>query len=251
VLGAVSKSRFLATLGMTGLWKLKKGRDGCAPTFFASMLFFGWGGSRRWGGGWSGIVEVDFGDFAARGGGLEVGVVAFIAGPGGEEAVGELADVGVIGLDGVVVVFAGDGDAIFGAGEFVLQAEEILVGLELGIVFDDGEEAADGAVELAVGGDFVGGGLRVEQSGASFRDFAVDGFFVGGEAFDGGDEIGDQVGAALELDVNLGPVGFDLLVERDHLIFAADVHAAEDGGDDDEDDDDCDCGFHCCAMPPG
>src|SRR5580698_3818519 len=113
---------------MTGLRKLKKGRDGCAPTFFASMLFFGWGGSRRWGGGWSGIVEVDFGDFGA---GLEVGVVAFIAGPGGEEAVGELADVGVIGLDGVVVIFASDGDAIFGAGEFVLQAEEILVGFEL------------------------------------------------------------------------------------------------------------------------
>ena len=166
---------------------------------------------------------------------MEVGVVAFVAGPGGEEAVGELEDVGVIGLDGVVVILAGDGDAVFGAGEFVLQAEEIFVGFELGVVFDDGEEAAERAVELAVGGDFVGGSLGVEQGGAGFGDFAVDGFFVGGEAFDGGDEIGDEVGAALELDVNLGPVGFDLLVERDHLVFAADVHAAENGGDDDED----------------
>jgi len=88
---------------------------------------------------------------------------------------------------------------------------------------------------LAVGGDFVGRSLCVEQGGAGFGDFSVDGFFVGREAFYGGDEIGNEVGAALELDVNLRPVGFDLLVERDHLVFAADVHAAENGGDDDED----------------
>jgi hypothetical protein len=59
---------------------------------------------------------------------LEVGVVALVAGPSREEAVGELADKGVIRLDGVVVVLAGDGDAVFGAGEFVLQAEEVFVG---------------------------------------------------------------------------------------------------------------------------
>jgi len=200
-----------------------------------SGLFFGWSGSRRSSGGWGRRVEVDFGDFAAGGARLEVGVVAFVAGPGGEDAVGELEDVGVIGLDGVVVVFAGDGNAVFGAGEFVLEAKKIFVGFQLRVVFDDGEKAADGAVELPVGGDFVGGSLRIEQSGACFGDFAVDGFFVGGKAFNGGDEIGDQIGAALELDVDLSPVGFDLLVERDHLVFAADVHAAEDGGDDDED----------------
>lgn len=166
---------------------------------------------------------------------MEVGVVAFVAGPGGEEAVRKLEDVGVIDLDRVVVTFPGDGDAIFGAGEFVLQAEEIFVGFELRIVFDDGQEAADGAVELAVGGDFVGRSLCVEQGGTGFGDFAVNGFFVGGKTFDGGDEVGDEIGATLELDVDLRPIGFDLFVKRDHLIFAADVHAAEDGGDDDED----------------
>ena len=181
---------------------------------------------------------------------MEVGVVAFVAAPGGEDAVGKLADVGVIGLDGVVVIFAGDGDAVFRAGEFILEAEEIFVGFELGVVFDYREESADGAVELAVGGDFVGRSLGVEQGGASFRDFAVDGFFVSGEAFDSGDEIRDEVGTALELDVNLRPVGFDLLVERDHLILAADIHAAADGGDDDEDYEYGDCGFHGFAVPP-
>jgi len=105
----------------------RRGRAGQAPPLQLGRLFLGWSGSWRWGGGWSGGVEVDFGDFAARGGGLEVGVVAFVAGPAGEEAVGELEDVGVIGPDAVVVIFAGDGDAVFGACEFVLEAEEIFV----------------------------------------------------------------------------------------------------------------------------
>jgi hypothetical protein len=222
------------------------GRSGLRPYTFVLRLFCG--GSGRWRR--SRSVEVDFRDFAAGGTRLEVGVVAFVAGPRGEYAVGKLADVGVIALDGVVVVFAGDGDAIFGTGKFVLQAQEIFVGFELGVVFDDGKEATDGAIELSVGGDFVGRSLRVEQSGPGFCDLAIDGFFVSGKTFDGGDEVGDQVGAALELDVNLGPIGFDLLVERDHLIFAAHVHAAEDGGDDDEDYENGDCGFHGFAVPP-
>jgi hypothetical protein len=81
------------------------GAQRAAPLHFVSGLFFGWSGSRRSSGGWGRRVEVDFGDFAAGGARLEVGVVAFVAGPGGEDAVGELEDVGVIGLDGVVVVF--------------------------------------------------------------------------------------------------------------------------------------------------
>jgi hypothetical protein len=178
--------------------------------------------------------ELDLGDFAAGGAGLEVGVVAFVAGPSGEEAVGELADVGVVGLDGVVVVLAGDSDAVFGSGELILQAEKIFVGFELRIIFDDSEQATESAIELTVGGDFVGRSLSVEQCGAGFGDFAVDSFFVSRESFDGFHEVGNQVGAALELDIDLRPVGFDLFVESDHLIFAADVHAAEDCGDDDE-----------------
>ena len=152
----------------------------------------GVGVGRRWGN-WR------LGDFAARGAGLEVGVVAFVAGPAGEEAVGEEADVGVIGLDGIVVMFAIDGDAIFGAGEFVLEAEEVSVGFELRIIFDDCEQAADGAVELSVGGDFVDGVLApIEQGGASLAMSPKTFFFVRGEAFYGGDQVGDEVGAALQ-----------------------------------------------------
>ena len=55
------------------------------------------------------------------------------ASPAGEDAVGEEADVGVVGLDGIVVALPFHGDAIFGACQFVLKAEEIFVGFELGV----------------------------------------------------------------------------------------------------------------------
>ena len=78
-------------------------------------------------GGWRG-AEIDFGDFAGAGFGFEVGVVAGEAAEASDEAVREERDVGVVVLHGFVVATAFDGDAIFGAGEFVLEAEEILVG---------------------------------------------------------------------------------------------------------------------------
>ena len=87
----------------------------CAPTKTARRLGFRGG-------------ELNLGGFAGCFGGLEVGFVAFEAGPAGEDAVGEQADVGVVGLDGVVVALAFHGDAIFGAGQFVLQSQEVFVG---------------------------------------------------------------------------------------------------------------------------
>src|SRR5882724_3975784 len=55
-------------------------------------------------------------------------------------------------------------------------------------------------------------------------------FFVGGVAFDGFDEIGNEVVAALELDVDIGPGVVGLDFETDEGV----VHADED--DDGEDD---------------
>ena len=86
---------------------------------------------------------------------MEVCIVAFVAGPSCEDAVGELEDVGVIGLDRVVVAFTSDGDTVFSAGQFVLEAEKVFVGFQLRIIFDDGEKATESAVKLPVGGNFV------------------------------------------------------------------------------------------------
>lgn len=90
----------------------------------------GFGGSRdgRGCGSWRG-VEIYFGGFAGAGFGFEVGVVAGEAAEAGYQTVGKEGDVGVVVLNGFVVAAALDGDAVLRAGQFVLEAEEILVGL--------------------------------------------------------------------------------------------------------------------------
>src|ERR1700721_2965414 len=102
----------------------EKGRPRAAPTgnYYALRLRGCWGWRR--GGGWRG-AEIDFGGLAGAGVGFEVGVVAGKAAHAGNEAVGEESDEGVVVLDGFVVAAAFDGDTVFGAGEFVLDAEEI------------------------------------------------------------------------------------------------------------------------------
>ena len=68
----------------------------------------------------------------------------------GEEGAGELADRPVEGLDVLVVALAGDLDAVFGTGEFVLETEEAFVRLQFGVVFRDGEQAAETAFSCMV-----------------------------------------------------------------------------------------------------
>src|SRR5277367_6280520 len=101
----------------------------------------GFGGGWRW-------VEVDFGGLAGAWFGFEVGVVAGEAAKAGDEAVGEEGDVGVVVLDGFVVAAALDGDAVFGAGEFVLETHEIFVGFELGIIFGEDKDFGERGFEL-------------------------------------------------------------------------------------------------------
>ena len=61
----------------------------------------------------------------------------------GEHGAGELANPHVVDFHAVVVALAGDLDAVFGSGELVLQAEEVLVGLQFGIVLGDGPKLAN------------------------------------------------------------------------------------------------------------
>ena len=56
----------------------------------------------------------------------------------GDEVCGELANGGVVFLDGFVVALAFDGDAVFGAFELHAEFLEALVALEIRVVFGDG-----------------------------------------------------------------------------------------------------------------
>src|SRR5438067_6930858 len=68
---------------------------------------------------------------------FKVRVVWFEAHAGREQAVGELLDVSVVIAQSAIVALALNRDAVFGSGEFILQAQEIFVGLQLRIVLDD------------------------------------------------------------------------------------------------------------------
>ena len=113
------------------------------------------------------------------------------------------------------------------AGQLVLQPQEILVGFQLRIVFNDGQQSAEGAVELAVGGDFVLRCLGAHQCGSGRGDVVEDGLLLCGISFHRLDEVGNQVGAPLQNNVHLRPLGFHCFVFHYHLIAAADIHPAE------------------------
>ncbi len=74
----------------------------------------------------------------------------------------------------------------------------------------------------------------MQQAGPRLGDVVQDGLFDVGVALDGRDQIRDQVGAALEVHVNLGEGCLHVLIFGDHLVLGADVAAADKKKNDDE-----------------
>ncbi len=72
-----------------------------------------------------------------------------------DDVLGEELQLGVVVLNGLVVDAARLQDPVFGAFQLELQALEVLIGLEIGVVLHDNEQAAEGAVDAIVGGDLV------------------------------------------------------------------------------------------------
>ena len=88
-----------------------------------------------------------------------------------------------------------------------MQTEEVFVRFQLRVVLDDGQQSAQSAIQLLVGGDLVRRSAGGEQSGAGLGDVTKNGLLLLGIAFHRLDQIGDQVGAALQHDINLRPGG--------------------------------------------
>ena len=165
-----------------------------------------------------------------------------------DEVCRELADGGVVCLDGFVVALAFDGDAVFGAFELYAEFLEALVALEVGVVFGDGHEALEGATERALHflealeGGFVVHEAFVElessaHAAAHFHDFGEGALFEVGFALDGADEIRDKVKAALVGVFDLRPLCLYAFFESDDVVVSADAFPHddyEDDGDDDE-----------------
>jgi len=75
----------------------------------------------------AGAREIHLGHFARALGCGEVGFIGLEPGPSCENAARKLLDVSVVVLERIVVTLTFDGDPVFGAREFILQAEEVFV----------------------------------------------------------------------------------------------------------------------------
>src|SRR4029077_17468759 len=99
--------------------------------------------------------EIHLGNLARFFRGSKIRFVRFETSPTRINVVGKLLHIGVVVLQRVVVTLALDRDAVFRSRQLVLQAQEVLIRLQLRVVLDHDEQAADGPVQLLVGGDFV------------------------------------------------------------------------------------------------
>ncbi len=104
-------------------------------------------------------------------------------------------------------------------------------GFEVGVAFDVDHESAEGAGELGFGGAGFGGAFGAHGLCAGFGDGFECFALVAHVAFDGFDEVGDEVVAALELDINLRPGVIHVIAEVDEAVVDGDEPEDEDGED--------------------
>src|SRR5213596_1614342 len=138
---------------------------------------------------------------------------------------GEAADVRVVAVHGIVVVLAGDGDAVLGPLELVLERPEVLVRLELRVALRDGEQAAErcGQRGIRLGHLLQVATLhRPRELGPRLRYLGEHRLLLLGVAFHRLDQVGDEIGAPLQLHLDLGLGGAHLLViGLDGVVAAA------------------------------
>src|ERR1700688_1968097 len=161
----------------------------------------------------------------------EVSVIRLESRPSRENVVRKLLDVGVVVLQRVVITLALDRDPVLGAREFVLQAQEILIGPQLRIILHDQQQSAERSVQLPIGRDLFLWRSRRKQRRPSLRDVAEYGHFLLGIALDRLHQIGDQIGAPLQHNVYLRPRRLHAFVLGHQRVPHAYVLAEEEKAD--------------------
>ena len=99
--------------------------------------------------------------------GLEIGAL-LEAEQSGQDVLGEAADGGVELAGRVVEVLACHVDAVLRAFQLGLQLQEVLVGLQVGIVLGDGQQFAQSRCQLALRGLVFGQFLGRQVGGVYF-----------------------------------------------------------------------------------
>src|SRR5579875_2338936 len=168
-------------------------------------------------------LKTDFGNFAFRRRLDFEKFAGFEIEHAGDDVGRKLHNLGIEIADDGVVVAARVLDAVF---------ELVQRGAQLRIGFGEGEDLAQSGGEHVFGAGFRGGPLRGHGRVARLHDAFDRAALVGGVTFNGFDEIGNQIVAALELDINVGPGVVALHFELDQAVVHPD-------GDKNQDDNDC------------
>ena len=95
---------------------------------------------------------------------------------------------------------------------------EVRVRLEVGVGLRDGKQVLQRTGEEAVGLHLAFGRRRVHDGGASLGNLLERAAFVGSIAFDGLDEVRDEVETALQLHVDLRPGVIHHVAELDEVV---------------------------------
>jgi hypothetical protein len=174
---------------------------------------------------WRRTIELDGRRFAVRGIGHREVLPLLRAGQLRHQHGRELPDVGVVLLHRAIVVLSRDGDPVLRSRQLVLEAQESLIGLERRVRLGDRDQPAERAGELGVG---VGHLLRIvslhraEHARTRLGHLREHRLLVLGVALHRLDEVRDQIGPALQLDLDLTLCRARLLIERlDRVVAAA------------------------------
>ena len=122
-----------------------------------------------------------------------------------------------------------------------LELLEVLGGPELRIRLGDGEEPSQRLAQDSLGLRGLGRALRVLGSGTRLRDGLERLALVGRIPLDALDEVGDEIPAALELNLDLRPGVVDAVPQPDEPVVERDEHQRDDD-DQPEDDEEPDHG---------
>src|SRR5262249_12805336 len=119
--------------------------------------------------------------------------------------------------------FALDGNAVLRASQFILQPQEVFVRLQLRIVLYDEQQAAQSAIQLAIGGDLLLRSAGREQRRPRFRDVSEDGLLLLRVSLHRLNQVWNQVGTTLQDDIHLRPRRFHGLVLGHERVPRADI----------------------------
>src|SRR5918997_5867443 len=146
--------------------------------------------------------------------GLEVFLLGEAHGTG-EDDRREALDLGVVGLDRVVVVLPREGDLVLRRRELLLEVDQDRVGAKLRIVLGNGEQVPDGPGKTGLGLGLLSRRLGLHSLGASLSYLRKHVLLLAEVLLHAFEEVRDQVISPLELHIYL-PVRLLYLITSPH-----------------------------------